>query len=57
MNTGLPLTSRHIKAENSHHLTITDPAVLAAEPQQARHAYNTVGLHEAIGYVTPTTRT
>ena len=33
MNTGLPLTSRHIKTENSHHLTITDPAVLAAEPQ------------------------
>ncbi len=43
----------HIKAENPHLLTITDPAVLAVELERVRHEYNTVRLHEAIGYVTP----
>ncbi len=43
----------HIKAENPHLLTITDPFVLAAELERVRHEYNSVRLHEAIGYVTP----
>ncbi|MHB1534184.1 MAG: transposase [Acidimicrobiales bacterium] len=43
----------HVKAENPHLLTITDPAVLAAELERVRLGYNTVRLHEAIGYVTP----
>ena len=43
----------HIKAENPHLLTIKDPAVLAVELERVRHGYNTVRLHEAIGYVTP----
>ncbi|HEX6326713.1 MAG TPA: hypothetical protein VFZ72_09080, partial [Jiangellaceae bacterium] len=32
---------------------ITDPAVLEAELTRVRIEYNTVRLHEAIGYVTP----
>lgn len=43
----------HVKAENPHLLTITDPEILAAELERARTAYNGVRLHEAIGYVTP----
>lgn len=43
----------HVKAENPHLMTITDPAVLAAELERVRVHYNTVRLHEAIGYVTP----
>lgn len=43
----------HVKTENPHLMDITDPAVLAAELERARIHYNTVRLHEAIGYVTP----
>lgn len=43
----------HIKAENPYLLAITDPEILAAELERVRHTYNTVRLHEAIGYVTP----
>jgi putative transposase len=43
----------HIKAENPHLLAITEPDVLAAELDRARRHYNTVRLHEAVGYVTP----
>jgi putative transposase len=43
----------HIKAEHPHLLTITDPAVLAAELERIRVHYNGVRLHESIGYVTP----
>ncbi len=43
----------HVKAENPHLLTIADPAVLGAELDRVRREYNTVRLHEAIGYVTP----
>lgn len=43
----------HIKYEHPHLMTITDPAVLAAELERIRVHYNTVRLHEAIGYVTP----
>lgn len=43
----------HIKRENPHLLAITDPAVLVSELGRVRHHYNTVRLHEAIGYVTP----
>jgi putative transposase len=43
----------HVKYENPHLLTITDPAVLAAELERVRVHYNSVRLHEAIGYVTP----
>lgn len=34
-------------------MTITDPTVLAAELERVRLEYNSVRLHEAIGYVTP----
>ena len=34
-------------------MAITDPAVLAAELDRVRRYYNTVRLHEGIGYVTP----
>lgn len=34
-------------------MTITDPAVLAAELEWIRVHYNAVRLHEAIGYITP----
>jgi transposase InsO family protein len=43
----------HIKREHPHLMAITDPAVLAAELERVRVHYNTVRLHEAIGYVTP----
>ncbi len=43
----------HVKYEHPHLLAITDPAVLAAELERIRIHYNTVRLHEAIGYVTP----
>ncbi|MBK5224163.1 MAG: transposase, partial [Acidimicrobiia bacterium] len=43
----------HVKAENPHLCTITDPEVLAAELERARSDYNAVRLHEGIGYVTP----
>jgi len=43
----------HIKHEHPHLMTITDPAVLAAELERVRVHYNEVRLHEAIGYVTP----
>jgi putative transposase len=43
----------HVKAEHPHLMSITDPAVLAAELERIRLHYNTVRLHEAIGYVTP----
>jgi transposase InsO family protein len=43
----------HIKYEHPHLMTITCPAVLAAELERVRLEYNSVRLHEAIGYVTP----
>ena len=43
----------HLKTENPHLDTITDPGVLRAELDHLRGHYNTVRLHEGIGYVTP----
>ena len=43
----------HVKAENPHLMHIEDPATLAVELERIRTHYNTVRLHEAIGYVTP----
>jgi transposase InsO family protein len=43
----------HIKGEWPHLEQITDPVVLEAELARVRIEYNTVRLHEAIGYVTP----
>ena len=43
----------HIKAENPHLAAITEPAVMRAELERIRLHYNSVRLHEAIGYVTP----
>jgi transposase InsO family protein len=43
----------HVKHESPHLCRITDPAVLAPELERARRHYNTVRLHEGIGYVTP----
>jgi putative transposase len=43
----------HIKAENPHLTKIRDPATLRAELAVVRAHYNTVRLHEGIGYVTP----
>jgi putative transposase len=43
----------HVKYEHPHLLAITDPAVLAAELERVRVHYDSVRLHEAIGYVTP----
>lgn len=43
----------HVKHENPHLDDITDPAVLAVELERIRVAYNTIRLHEGIGYVTP----
>lgn len=43
----------HIKAEWPHLETITDPTLLEAELTRVRTEYNSVRLHEAIGYVTP----
>ena len=47
----------HVKAEWPHLEQIEDPAVLENELGRVREIYNTVRLHEAIGYVTPTTST
>jgi transposase InsO family protein len=43
----------HIKGEWPHLETITDPALLEAELARVRTEYNSVRLHESIGYVTP----
>ena len=43
----------HIKAEYPHLLAIRDPATLRAELAVVRVQYNTVRLHEGIGYITP----
>ena len=43
----------HIKAEWPHLETIADPSLLEAELARVRTEYNSVRLHEAIGYVTP----
>ncbi len=43
----------HIKAEYPHLLAIRDPATLRAEIAGVREHYNTVRLHQGIGYVTP----
>lgn len=43
----------HIKTEHPHLETLDDPADLARELERVRNHYNTVRLHEAIGYVTP----
>jgi transposase InsO family protein len=43
----------HIKGEWPHLEDITDAVVLEAELARVRIDYNTVRLHEAIGYVTP----
>ena len=43
----------HLKREWPHLEHIEDPAVLDAELGRVRGEYNTVRLHEAIGYVTP----
>ncbi|MDQ3978684.1 MAG: transposase [Actinomycetota bacterium] len=45
--------SGHIKGEWPHLEDIADPVVLEAELARVRLEYNTVRLHEAIGYVTP----
>jgi len=43
----------HIKHEWPHLLVITDPELLTSELERIRIEYNTIRLHEAIGYVTP----
>jgi len=43
----------HLKGEHPYLDTITDPATLRTELEVRRHHYNTVRLHEGIGYVTP----
>ncbi len=43
----------HIKGEWPHLEDIDDPVVLEAELTRVRIEYNSVRLHEAIGYVTP----
>lgn len=43
----------HVKGEWPHLEDIADPAVLETELARVRAEYNTVRLHEAIGYVTP----
>ena len=43
----------HIKGEWPHLETITDPTLLETELVRVRTEYNSVRLHEAIGYVTP----
>ena len=43
----------HVKGEWPHLETICDPATLTAELDRVRHEYNTVRLHQAVGYVTP----
>lgn len=43
----------HVKGEWPHLDDIEDPALLETELERVRIEYNTVRLHEAIGYVTP----
>jgi putative transposase len=43
----------HLKAEYPHLLAIRDPATLRAELAVVREHYNSVRLHQGIGYVTP----
>ena len=43
----------HLKGEWAHLARIGDPAVLEIELDRIRAEYNTVRLHESIGYVTP----
>ena len=43
----------HLKAEYPHLLVISDPATLRAELAIARAHYNSVRLHQGVGYVTP----
>jgi transposase InsO family protein len=43
----------HIKHEWPHLLDIAEPALLETELDRIRVDYNTIRLHEAIGYVTP----
>jgi putative transposase len=43
----------HLKGEHPHMDKITDPGELEAELGHCRTFYNTVRLHEGIGYVTP----
>jgi transposase InsO family protein len=43
----------HLKSEWPHLETIDDPVLLETELARVRIDYNTVRLHEAIGYVTP----
>ena len=43
----------HIKGEWPHLEDIDDPQLLETELARVRVEYNTVRLHEAIGYVTP----
>ncbi len=43
----------HVKGEWSHLEEITEPPVLEAELARVRSEYNSVRLHEGIGYVTP----
>jgi transposase InsO family protein len=43
----------HLKGEHPHLDTISDPGELQAELEKLRAHYNTVRLHEGLGYVTP----
>jgi transposase InsO family protein len=43
----------HLKAENPHLDQIADPAEMRRELAHLTNQYNTVRLHQAIGYVTP----
>ncbi len=43
----------HVKTEHPHLETLEDPGDLRRELERVRRHYNTVRLHEAIGYVTP----
>jgi putative transposase len=43
----------HLKAEYPHLLAIRDPATLRAELAVTREHYNSVRLHQGVGYVTP----
>ncbi|WP_345314616.1 integrase core domain-containing protein [Garicola koreensis] len=43
----------HLKAENPHLEKITDPGALESELDRLQVHYNTIRLHEGVGYVTP----
>ena len=43
----------HVKGEHPHLETLGDPADLTRELELVRGLYNSVRLHEGIGYVTP----